>query len=59
MRGFRKDAVVRMNLTMPGMELASEMVIKARLAKLHVEQIPITLWPDGRDRSSSTSRRTC
>jgi glycosyltransferase involved in cell wall biosynthesis len=50
MRGFRKDAVGRMNLSMPGMELASEMVIKARLAKLHVAQIPITLWPDGRDR---------
>jgi glycosyltransferase involved in cell wall biosynthesis len=50
MRGFRKDAVARMNLHMPGMEFASEMVIKARLAKLHVEEIPITLWPDGRDR---------
>jgi hypothetical protein len=50
MRGFRKDAVQRLNLTMPGMELATEMVIKGRLGKLRVEQIPITLWPDGRDR---------
>ncbi len=50
MRGFRKDAVTRMNLQMPGMELASEMVIKSRLAGLKMEEIPITLWPDGRDR---------
>jgi glycosyltransferase involved in cell wall biosynthesis len=50
MRGFRKDAVAKMNLQMPGMELASEMVIKSRLAGLKMEEIPITLWPDGRDR---------
>lgn len=50
MRGFRKSAVRRLNLTMPGMELATEMVIKGTLSKLKVEEIPITLWPDGRDR---------
>ncbi len=50
MRGFRKNAVPKMNLQMPGMELASEMVIKSSLAKLKIEEIPITLWPDGRDR---------
>jgi glycosyltransferase involved in cell wall biosynthesis len=50
MRGFRKDAVAKMNLQMPGMELASEMVIKSSLAGLKIEEIPITLWPDGRDR---------
>ncbi len=50
MRGFRKDAVMRMNLQMPGMELASEMVIKSSLVGLRIEEIPITLWPDGRDR---------
>ena len=50
MRGFRKDAVANMNLQMPGMELASEMVIKSSLAKLRIEEIPITLWPDGRGR---------
>ena len=32
------------------MELASEMVVKSSLAKLRIEQIPITLYPDGRDR---------
>ena len=50
MRGMRKDAIPRMNLQMPGMELAPEMVIKSTLAGLRVEEIPITLWPDGRDR---------
>jgi glycosyltransferase involved in cell wall biosynthesis len=50
MRGMRKDAIRRMNLQIPGMELAPEMVIKSTLAGLKVEEIPITLWPDGRDR---------
>ncbi len=50
LRGFRRDAWARMNLQMPGMEFASEMVIKSTLAGLRVEEIPIILWPDGRDR---------
>jgi uncharacterized membrane protein len=32
------------------MELASELVIKSALAGHRVEEIPITLWPDGRNR---------
>jgi len=50
MRGFRNDAIRRMNLQMPGMELASEMIIKSSLAGLKIAEIPITLHPDGRDR---------
>jgi glycosyltransferase involved in cell wall biosynthesis len=50
MRGFRRDALSRLRLQMPGMELASELVIKNALAGHKVEEIPITLWPDGRDR---------
>ena len=50
MRGFRKDALARMNLQMPGMELAPEMVIKSSRAGLKIEEIPITLSPDGRER---------
>jgi glycosyltransferase involved in cell wall biosynthesis len=50
LRGFTKDAYRRMNLQMPGMELASEIVIKSAKAKLRIEEIPITLHPDGRDR---------
>src|SRR5262249_37063788 len=51
MRGFRKEAVDRLNLQMPGMELACEMVMKSAITKLRIEEIPITLWPDGRDRA--------
>ncbi len=50
MRGFRKDSVRRLNLNMPGMELATEMVIKGKLGKLKFDEIPITLHRDGRDR---------
>jgi glycosyltransferase involved in cell wall biosynthesis len=50
MRGFTQDAVERMGLQMPGMELASEMVIKSAAAGLRIVEIPITLSPDGRDR---------
>lgn len=50
MRGFTTSAVSRMNLKMPGMELASEMVIKSSLVKLKTAEIPITLWPDKRGR---------
>ena len=50
MRAFTKEAYRRMNLQMPGMELASEMVIKAAKSKLKIAEIPITLHPDGRDR---------
>ena len=39
-----------MGLQMPGMEMASEMVIKSSMAGLRIDEIPITLWPDGRDR---------
>ena len=44
------EAVDSSNLHMPGMELASEMVIKNALAGHRIEEVPITLWPDGRDR---------
>jgi hypothetical protein len=51
MRAFRREALERMDLRMTGMELASEMVIKAALLKLVVAEVPITLHPDGRTRS--------
>jgi glycosyltransferase involved in cell wall biosynthesis len=50
MRAFRRDALQSLRLQMPGMELASELVIKNALAGHRVEEIPITLWPDGRNR---------
>ena len=50
MRGFRKDAIERMDLRTHGMELASEMVIKSARAGMKISEIPITLSPDGRSR---------
>ena len=51
MRGLSKSAFERMHLTATGMEFASEMVVKATLAGMRVEEIPTTLSPDGRNRS--------
>ena len=51
LRGFRKDAIEGLGLTAPGMEFASEMVVKATLAGLDVREVPTTLAPDGRSRA--------
>lgn len=50
LRGFSREAVRRLALVTPGMEFASEMVAKAALAGLRIEEVPTTLRPDGRDR---------
>ena len=50
LRGFRKDAFLRMDLRTTGMEFASEMVIKASLFKMKIAEVPITLSKDGRTR---------
>ncbi len=50
LRAFRKDAIEKLDLRTTGMELASEIVIKACKAKLRITEIPITLHKDKRDR---------
>jgi glycosyltransferase involved in cell wall biosynthesis len=45
MRALRRDALERMDLRMPGMEFASEMVIRASKAGLRIEEIPIEYHP--------------
>jgi hypothetical protein len=50
MRGFTKDAYMRLDLRTTGMEFASEFVIKAAKLRLRMTEIPITLWPDKRGR---------
>jgi hypothetical protein len=50
LRGFRKDAYEKLQLTTPGMEFASEMVVKAALFRQKISEVPTTLSPDGRDR---------
>jgi hypothetical protein len=51
LRGFRKDAYQRLGLRTPGMEFASEMVVKASLYHQKISEVPIVLYPDGRDRA--------
>ncbi len=50
LRGFSRDAVMSLNLQATGMEFASEMVVKATLAKQHITEVPTTLAKDGRTR---------
>ena len=51
LRGFSRAAVLGLNLRTTGMEYASEMVVKATLARLDVREVPTTLSPDGRSRA--------
>ena len=50
LRAFRREAVLNLDLRCSGMEFASEMVVKAVVARFKFDQVPITLWPDGRSR---------
>lgn len=51
LRGFRRDRMVELDLSSPGMEFASEMVVKATLGGLQVVEVPTRLHPDGRSRA--------
>ncbi len=51
LRGFSRDSVMALNLQATGMEFASEMVVKATLAKQHITEVPTTLAKDGRTRA--------
>lgn len=51
LRAIRKNAFDRLNLSGSGMEFASEMVIKAALLKLKMNEVPATLSPDIRNRA--------
>ncbi len=51
LRSITKDAFHSLRLTGSGMEFASEMVIKAALKKLRMDEVPATLSHDLRDRA--------
>ncbi len=51
LRGFSREAILSLGLTSPGMEFASEMVVKAALGGLSIGETPTTLRPDGRSRA--------
>jgi Glycosyl transferase family 2 len=50
LRGFRRSAILKLELITPGMEFASEMIVKALQARLSVAEVPTRLAKDGRDR---------
>ncbi len=50
LRGFQRERILALGLCSTGMEFASEMVVKATLARLRIAEVPTTLRPDGRDR---------
>ncbi len=50
LRAFTKEAYERMGTCTTGMEFASELVMKAALRKMRIDEVPITLYKDGRSR---------
>lgn len=50
LRGFTKEAAIKMNLQTTGMEFASEIVIKSSILGMKTCEVPTILSPDGRDR---------
>lgn len=50
MRAFSRSGFERLDLRSPGMEFASEMLIKAAKLRMRISEVPITFHPDGRDR---------
>jgi glycosyltransferase involved in cell wall biosynthesis len=50
LRGFRRDAILSLNLDAAGMEFAVEMIVKATIHNLRITEVPTRLSVDGRDR---------
>ncbi|HEX8480782.1 MAG TPA: glycosyltransferase family 2 protein [Allosphingosinicella sp.] len=50
LRAFRRDSILELGLSSPGMEFASEMIVKAQLAGVSMSEVPATLAKDGRSR---------
>ena len=50
LRGFSKEAAIKMDLRTTGMGFASEIVVKAALLNMKITEVPTTLSPDGRSR---------
>ncbi len=51
LRGVDRAAVIKLGLSSPGMEFASEMIVKATLARWRIAEVPTTLSPAGRSRA--------
>lgn len=50
LRGFERAAMLRLQLVTPGMEFASEMIVKSLQGGLRIAEVPTTLVKDGRGR---------
>lgn len=50
LRAFSRAAYERLDVRTPGMEFASELVIKAQTRGMRLAEVPVTLRKDGRDR---------
>lgn len=48
LRGYNKEAFIRLGLQTTGMEYASEMVVMAEQNHLRIAEVPVTLKKDGR-----------
>jgi len=50
LRGFRKEAIDRLQIQSSGMEFALEMIVKAGMRGLKIKEVPTTLSKDAKDR---------
>ena len=50
LRALTRRAYEQMGLRTTGMEFASELVVKAAVRRMRIDEVPITLRPDGRSR---------
>lgn len=50
-RAFNRERILQLALQTPGMEFASEMIVKAVLARYRIAQVPVTLQADQRGQS--------
>jgi glycosyltransferase involved in cell wall biosynthesis len=51
LRAFDRTAALQLGLRAPGMEFASEMIVKATLARWRIAEVPTVLSPAGRARA--------
>jgi Glycosyl transferase family 2 len=51
-RGFDRERILALDLSMPGMEFASELIVRAALSGYDITEVPTTLRPAGRTRPS-------
>src|SRR3546814_6494084 len=58
LRGFDRNAVASLDLRTKGMEFASELVVKAALARWAIAEVPTVLHRDGRGRASRSEEHT-